>query len=81
MDKLLGVFLPALVAVIIRATKAEDHNVKVLISLSVCIIVGCGVWYLLGKPFVGQVENLATYIFALFGVSQLSYQAKKGLVK
>lgn len=81
MDKLLGIFLPALVALVLRTLKIENHNAKVVTSVAICFIVGCGVWYFTGKSFERTADNmeaLAGYIAILVATSQVTYQLKKG---
>ena len=79
MEKVLGVFLPAFIAVVIKRLKIEDHNEKVLVSVVACAGAAFGMLVGLQKPF--NLEEFGTLVAVYLGLSQTLYQVSKGLKK
>lgn len=75
MQSLIGVFVPALVATILRLGKVKDKYVKVLVSVAVSIIVASAMSVLSGKGF--DKEAYSESVVSIFVLSQTVYQVQK----
>ncbi len=75
MQSLIGVFVPALVGTILKYGKVTDHNIKILVSLLVALLVATGLHFVSGAIF--NLEAFGTSVMAIYGVSQAVYQVQK----
>lgn len=75
MQSLIGVFVPALVATILRVGKVEDKNVKILVSLGVALVVATALHFAMGGIF--NLEAFSMSVMSIYGVSQAVYQVQK----
>jgi hypothetical protein len=79
MEKLLGVFLPALISVFIKRFQIEDHNEKVIVAVLFSALAS--VAFFLGTQAPFSLEKFADLTLVYLGLSQVTYQISKGLRK
>lgn len=77
MLELIGFLLPFLIGIIVR--RITDKDVRLLIAITVCVIVGFFVAYIETQAFLGFIlwkdiyMEISRSILAVFGASQFTY--------
>lgn len=75
MQSLIGVFVPALVGTILKYGKVTDHNIKILVSLGVALVVATALHFAMNEIF--DLEAFGMSVMSIYGVSQAVYQVQK----
>lgn len=75
MEVFLGLLLPSLTALLIRYSKTQDDQIKVLLSLLVACIVGIPLWFGLGHEY--DLSKMMSFVAGLYGIGQATYQINK----